>query len=105
MILTKFFGTKSDREMKKLRPTLDKINQLYETLSSKTDEDLITRTQELKEFVGNQCLEKAESLNTDLDRKERESEILKAEQGALDFIMVEFLCFTLNPAAFEIVTL
>jgi len=89
MILTKFFGTKSDREMKKLRPTLDKINQLYETLSSKTDEDLITRTQELKEFVGNQCLEKAESLNKNLDRKERESEILKAEQGALDFIMVE----------------
>ena len=53
MILAKFFGTKSDREMKKLLPTLDKINQLYETFSSKTDEDLVTRTQELKEFVIN----------------------------------------------------
>jgi len=89
MILTKFFGTKSDREMKKLRPTLDKINQLYETLSSKTDEDLITRTQELKEFVINQRLEKAQSLHEDMDQQEREAEILKAEQGALDFIMVE----------------
>ena len=59
MILAKFFGTKSDREMKKLLPTLDKINQLYETFSSKTDEDLVTRTQELKEFVINQRLEKA----------------------------------------------
>ena len=89
MILAKFFGTKSDREMKKLHPTLDKINQLYKTLSSKTDEDLVTRTQELKEFVINQRVEKAQSLQTDLDRQEREAEILKAEQGALDFIMVE----------------
>ena len=89
MLLTKFFGTKSDREMKKLRPTLDKINQLYETLSSKTDEDLITRTQELKEFIINQRLEKAQSLHEDMDQQEREAEILKAEQGALDFIMVE----------------
>ena len=89
MILAKFFGTKSDREMKKLLPTLDKINQLYETFSSKTDEDLVTRTQELKEFVINQRLEKAQSLNADMDRQEREAEILKAEQSALDFIMVE----------------
>ena len=89
MILAKFFGTKSDREMKKLLPTLDKINQLYETFSSKTDEDLVTRTQELKEFVINQRSEKAQSLHADMDRQEREAEILKAEQGALDFIMVE----------------
>ena len=89
MILANFFGTKSDREMKKLLPTLDKINQLYETLSSKTDEDLVTRTQELKEFVINQRLEKAQSLHADMDQQEREAEILKAEQGALDFIMVE----------------
>ena len=89
MILAKFFGTKSDREMKKLHPTLDKINQLYKTLSSKTDEDLVTRTQELKEFVINQRLEKAQSLHADMDQQEREAEILKAEQGALDFIMVE----------------
>ena len=89
MILAKFFGTKSDREMKKLLPTLDKINQLYETFSSKTDDDLVTRTEELKEFVINQRSEKAQSLHADMDRQEREAEILKAEQGALDFIMVE----------------
>ena len=89
MILAKFFGTKSDREMKKLHPTLDKINQLYKTLSSKTDEDLVTRTQELKEFVINQRFEKAQSFHADMDQQEREAEILKAEQGALDFIMVE----------------
>ena len=48
MVLAKLFGTKSDREVKKLAPTIERINQLYESLSSKTDEDLIERTNELK---------------------------------------------------------
>ncbi len=89
MILARFFGTKSDREMKKLHPTADKINQFCETLTSKSDEDFVTRTQELKEFVINQRREKEESLSADMDRQERAAEILKAEHGALDFIMVE----------------
>ena len=58
MILAKFFGTKSDREMKKLQPTLDKINQHYETLTNKSDEDLINLTQKLKGFVINAREEK-----------------------------------------------
>ena len=89
MVLAKLFGTKSEREMKKLEPTKDKINQFYETLSSKTDEDLVERTQELRDFVINQRDEKAQSLSMDMDREEREKAILNAEHGALDFIMVE----------------
>ena len=89
MILAKFFGTKSDREMKKLQPTLDKINQHYETLTNKSDEDLINLTQKLKGFVINAREEKEKSLPDDMDKTERETEILKAEHGALDFIMVE----------------
>ena len=88
MILAKFFGTKSDREMKKLLPTLDKINQLYETFSSKTDEDLVTRTQELKEFVINQRLEKAQSLHEDMDRQYRhQQEILLLKGRIVGFLM------------------
>ena len=89
MLLAKLFGTKSEREMKKLQPTKDKINQFYETLSSKTDEDLVKRTQELKDFVINQRDERAQSLSMDMDRQEKEKAILNAEHGALDFIMVE----------------
>ena len=89
MVLAKLFGTKSEREMKKLEPTKDKINQFYETLSSKTDEDLVERTQELRDFIINQRDEKAQSLSMDMDREEREKAILNAEHGALDFIMVE----------------
>jgi preprotein translocase subunit SecA len=89
MVLAKLFGTKSEREMKKLQPTKDKINQFFETLSSKTDEDLVKRTQELKDFVINQRDERAQSLSMDMDRQEKEKAILNAEHGALDFIMVE----------------
>ena len=67
MVLAKLFGTKSDREVKKLTPTLDRINQLYESLSSKTDEELRNRTMELKEFVTKTRKEKKDSLPETMD--------------------------------------
>ena len=89
MVLAKLFGTKSDREVKKLRPSIDRINQLFESLSSKTDEDLVARTNELKEFVINARFEKEKSLSSAMDKQQRSNEILKAEQGALGLIMEE----------------
>ncbi|SVA56793.1 uncharacterized protein METZ01_LOCUS109647, partial [marine metagenome] len=89
MVLSKLFGTKSDREIKKLNPTLDKINHFFESLSEKTDEDLVNRTQELKVLVKNARENHAKSLPESIDREERQAAILKAEQDALDEIMVE----------------
>ena len=89
MVLAKLFGTKSDREVKKLRPSIDRINQLFESLSTKTDEDLVERTNELKEFVINARNEKENSLSSEMDKQQRSHEILKAEQGALGLIMEE----------------
>ena len=89
MVLSRLFGTKSDREIKKLSPIIVQINQKYEDLASKTDQELIERTQELRDFVVNSRLEKENSLSTAMDRKERQQQILKAEQGALGLIMVE----------------
>ena len=89
MVLAKLFGTKSDREIKKLRPSIDRINQLFESLSLKTDEDLVNRTNELKEFVINARNEKENSLSSEMDKQQRYDEILKAEQGALGLIMEE----------------
>ena len=89
MVLSRLFGTKSDREIKKLAPTVSRINQLYESLSTKTDEELIARTNELKEFVMNARYEKESSLSEEMDKKQRADEILKAEQGALSLIMEE----------------
>jgi len=53
MVLSKLFGTKSDREVKKLAPTIGQINQMYESLSSKSDDELVVRTDELRDFVIN----------------------------------------------------
>ena len=89
MVLAKLFGTKSDREVKKLRPSIDRINQLFESLSSKTDEDLVARTNELKDFVIKARIEKEKSLSSAMDKQQRSNEILKAEQGALGLIMEE----------------
>ena len=89
MIFAKLFGTKSDREIKKLAPTVSQINQFYENLELKTDQDLISRTKELRKFVVNTRLEKEKALPTTMDEKERGEKILKAEQGALGLIMVE----------------
>ena len=89
MVLAKLFGTKSDREVKKLAPTIDRINQLYESMSSKTDEDLVNRTNELRKFVINARKEKEESLSETIDKQQKSSEILKAEQGALGLVMEE----------------
>ena len=89
MVLAKLFGTKSDREVKKLRPSIDRINQLFESLSLKADEDLVNRTNELKEFVNNARNEKENSLSSEMDKQQRSDEILKAEQGALGLIMEE----------------
>ena len=89
MVLAKLFGTKSDREVKKLRPSIDRINQLFESLSTKTDEELVERTNELKEFVINARNEKENSLSSEMDKQQRSHEILKAEQGALGLIMEE----------------
>ena len=89
MLFSKLFGTKSEREMKKLAPVISQINQKYESLSTKSQNDLLNKTTELKEFVIKTRLDKERSLSESMDKKQRQSEILKAEQGALGLIMVE----------------
>ena len=51
MFLKKLFGTRSQRQTKKLLPLVDQVNEFYESLQSKSDQDLIDRTAQLKQFV------------------------------------------------------
>ena len=51
MILSKIFGTKSDREIKKLSTEIDKINQSYESFLKKSDKELKDKTNELRDYV------------------------------------------------------
>ena len=89
MILSKLFGTKSQREIKKLSSEVDKINHSYKLFSEKSDEDLVKRTKELRHFVISTRDEKINSVKDITDKKIRDEKILKAEQGALDLIMTE----------------
>ena len=51
MFLKKLFGTSSTRYIKKISPEIQKINDFYDGLSSKSDQDLADRTNELKKII------------------------------------------------------
>ncbi|WP_415061300.1 preprotein translocase subunit SecA [Bdellovibrio sp.] len=48
-ILTKIFGTKHDREMKKIQPLVDRINSLEPKMAALTDDQLKAKTPEFQE--------------------------------------------------------
>ena len=50
-LIKKVFGSRSDREMKQLLPLVDEVNQFAESLTSKSDDELRGRTQELKASI------------------------------------------------------
>lgn len=58
-LLTKIVGTKNERELKKLKPLIVKINHLEEQIEKLTDEELSRKTFEFKER-----LSKGESLDS-----------------------------------------
>lgn len=51
--LTKIFGSKHDREMKRLQPIIDKINSYEEAIKRLSDEELKAKTPYFKERLGN----------------------------------------------------
>ena len=60
MFLKKIFGTSSTRYIKKIFPIVQNINGFYEGLESKSDQNLVERTAELKNLV-NQAREDAKA--------------------------------------------
>ena len=89
MFLKKLFGTSSQRKIKKLLPLVDQINELCESLQSKSDQDLIDRTAQLKQFVEDAISQAKSKLDKDADSSLIKKIILQAEQKALDDSMVE----------------
>ncbi len=89
MLLAKIFGTKSQREIKKIIPTVHKINEFYDSLSSKSEEDLSNRTTELKKIVTSKTQEKLVSLKKDYEGKELKEKMFQVQQTILDSILIE----------------
>ncbi|UCD65164.1 MAG: preprotein translocase subunit SecA [Candidatus Zixiibacteriota bacterium] len=47
-IITRMFGTKHERDIKKMMPLVDEINEFYEKLHDLSDDDLKARTEEFR---------------------------------------------------------
>ena len=89
-ILKKIFGSKSDREIKTLLPIVDEINQIAETLSSKSEVELVSRTQEIrKEIISARESAEQELQEKNLTEKELKKLLQKTEQSTVDEYMPE----------------
>ena len=89
-ILKKVFGSKSDREIKTLLPIVDEINQISETLTSKSEVELVSRAQEIrKEIISVRESAEQELQEKNLTEKELKKLLQKTEQSTLDEYMPE----------------
>ncbi len=60
--LTKIFGTKHDKDIKRLMPIVDEINEIYEQLHALTDDELRAKTADLKARINAHCAETEKAL-------------------------------------------
>ncbi len=102
-ILKKFFGTKSDRDLKKLMPILDKIKDVYPEVEKLGDDELRQRTAELRQQLQDAVKSQREQITSikeeieaiDYDKREAlwekvdkiEKEILDIFEEQLDEIL------------------
>lgn len=81
-ILSKIIGTQNERELKRLRPKVDLINQLEPKISALSDAQLLAKTDEFKAFVA------AKLKDYNFSEVEKEGR-RKIEQEILDAILPE----------------
>ncbi|MEE1884184.1 preprotein translocase subunit SecA [Pedobacter flavus] len=110
--LTKVFGSKSERDVKSIRPLVDKINQEFEKLANVTNDQLRNRTTELKQIISEYLTEidekisalKTEAENGNLSLEEKTSiydqvdALLKDRDKELEVVLLKIL-----PEAFAVV--
>ena len=89
-IVKKIFGTKSDREVKTLYTIVEEINNIYKSLSNKSDNELIERTEEFREkllLMADAATNEAKS--QDLSKDDIKEKIHSSEQLVLEEILPE----------------
>ena len=109
-ILTKIFGTKSDREIKKILPIVKQVNELYATLEGKDLSYLQDRTKELqtviKESIAEQESKKLNNIDDSKELKRIRSQIAEnvLEQHLIEaFALVKHACRLLYGKEWEVV--
>jgi preprotein translocase subunit SecA len=89
-LLGKIFGTKNDREVKRLMPRVLAINALEPEVRKLSDEQLRAKTEEFRKRIQDRLSRVADEPGADPDRiKQLESECLQASKEVLDEILEE----------------
>jgi preprotein translocase subunit SecA len=110
--LEKIFGSKHDKDIKRLRPVVDDINEFAEEFKSLSDDELRAKTAELKERINTHCLETDGMLTAEknklknLDLTFEEVQSIKDEVDALEKQLhteTEEILLEILPEAFAIV--
>ena len=109
-ILTKIFGTKSDREIKKILPIVKQVNEFYDTLEDRDLSYLQDRTKELqtiiKESIAEQESKKLINIDDSKELKRARSQITEnvLEQHLIEsFALVKHACRLLYGKEWEVV--
>jgi preprotein translocase subunit SecA len=110
--IKKIFGTKHDRDVQELQPLVQEINQVYSTLSSKSDEEIKeisqgfrTRINETKlGFITEREELRKGLLDGDIDHDERLEIYRKLEENEnAEFLAVREILDDILPEAFALV--
>ena len=106
----KLFGNKATRDMKEIKPWVDKVKAVYPEISKLSNDELRARTEELKKYIKASAVEEQKKIEelkatieaTDIEKREPifaqidklEKEVLEKYEKALDEV---------HPQAFAIV--
>ena len=101
-VISKLFGNKYDKDIKKIRPTLDLIHQEHQKISSLNNDELREQTQILKnkinDFIKSER-EEIQNLKNDSNKKSisaKEKELLYQKIDTLENTIVEKIEEILN---------
>ena len=89
-VITTVFGSKSEKDLKKLKPFIGKVNEIYPNLSSLSDEELKIKFSNHKKEIENTREEaKKRAKSENLSISDIDDCIYRSEQDYLDEIMPE----------------
>jgi len=89
-LVAKVFGTKNERELKRLRPQVEAINALEPAMQKLSDEELRAKTEEFRQRMQERLTQIPDEPAADPERlKEIDEERRKLSNEALDEILVE----------------
>ena len=99
-LITKIFGTSTDRETKQLIPFVAKINEQYDALSDATQETLLAKTEAFKTRISTDRSELQSRLESEgKDLKAIQEAVYNLEQEILDEILPEAFAVVKKGAA------